>query len=163
MAKDSDGGTVLDFSAVKPFEPLDSTVMYLCKVSDLKRDKGPKGPMSVAEFTIEAPEEVSVEEWIADEEVEGGWRKGEGVVDGSATSGKGRKLFRNFSLLPQALPFLYELIKAADPEAELNEAFRYKESDYVGLQVAVKITNEAFDEQVRARVRKILPASAYKA
>lgn len=161
------GEVILDFSAVKPFEPLDSTRYYLCRVTGNTRQRGPAGPMSAVELTVESPEEVPVEEWIQDDSAEGGWIKGEGIVldesgDPTPTRAKGRKLFRNYSLLPQALPFLYEFIKGCDQDAELNESFKYNEKNYIGLQCAVKVNNEAFDEQVRPRVRKIYPASAYK-
>lgn len=162
------GEVILDFSAVKPFEPLDSSRIYLSRVSANTRGKGPAGPTSAAEFTIEAPDEVPVEEWLPDDSAEGGFVKGDGIVlddngDAVMTKAKGRKLFRNFSHAPQALPFLHEFIRGVDPEGpELNETFKYKEVNYVGLQCAVKISNEAFEEQVRPRVKKILPASAYK-
>lgn len=164
---DTQGETILDFSGVKPFEPPDSGLTYLARVSANVRGKGPAGPTSAVEFTILAPEEVPVEEWIQDDTVEGGYKKGDGIVldDHEApvmTKASGRKLFRNFSHASQALPFLHEFIRGVDPEAELNETFKYREENYVGLQCAVKITNEAYDEQVRPRVKKILPASAYK-
>ena len=161
------GEVILDFSAVKPFEPLDSTKFYLCSVTNAPRQKKPAGPASAVELTIVAPDEVPVEEWIKDDSADGGWVKGEGIVldkngDAVMTRAKGRKLFRNYSLTPQSLPFLYEFIKGCDPKAELGESFKYNEKNYIGLQCATKITNEAYDEQVRPRVKKVYPASAYK-
>ena len=161
------GDVILDFSAVKPFEPIDSTRFYLCSVTGNKRMKGPAGPMSAVELTILAPEKVPVEEWTQDEAAEGGWLKGEGILldtDGAPvmTVCKGRKLFRNYSLLPQALPFLYEFIGGCEPGVELGPDFIYNEKNYMGLQCAAKVNNEAFDEQVRPRVKKIYPVVAYK-
>ena len=166
MAKPDE--VILDFSQVRPFEPLSPKVRYLTRVTALDISKAAGGgPKSHCELTIEAPEEVQVEEWAADEEAEGGFKKGEGLVvddKGSPvmTKSKGRKLFREFSLQPRALPFLYEFIKAVDPEAELDEKFRYNPKNYVGLQCVATINNEAFGEQVRPRVRRLYPASAYK-
>lgn len=161
------GDVILDFSAVKPFEPIDGKRFYLCSVTGIKRSKGPQGPTSAVEMSIVAPEEVPVEEWTQDDSAEGGWVKGEGIVldaDGAPvmTKCKGRKLFRNYSLLPQALPFLYEFIGGCDPGVDLGPDFVYNEKNYMGLQCAVKINNEAFDEQVRPRVKKIYPVTAYK-
>ncbi len=150
------GEVVLDFSEVRPFEPLDPKVIYLNRVTNLTLGKSKEGkPKTSLELTIEAPEEVSAVDLEGNVQVN---------KDGSprVTKAKGRKLFREFSLEPKALPFLYEFIKAADPEAKLDEKFRYNPKKYMGLPVATKIKNEEFDEQVRARVTRILPASAYK-
>lgn len=163
------GQVILDFSQVKPFEPLNSAQVYLCRVTGnaLGRSKE-GGPKTSVELTIEGPEMVQVEEWLPDENADGGLKKGRGLVidektnKPSMTKAKGRKLFREYSLQSQALPFLYEFIKAINPESEMGEGFRFVPENYMGFQVAVKIQNEAFEEQVRARVKKVLPASAYK-
>jgi len=161
------GEVVLDFSGVKPFEPLDPTRKYQCVVTKLERGTGPKGPKSSLQLTITGPEETQVEEWIPDESAEGGMSKvgmkiNEKTGDPVMTKAAKRLLFREFSLLSQALPFLYEFIRAVDPGAKLDEKFRYLEKNYVGLPCAVSIDNEAFDEQIRARVKHFYPASAYK-
>lgn len=160
------GEVVLDFSQVRPFEPLDTSVKYLCRVTKLENGRGPKGPKSHLELTIEGPDEVQVEEWIPDETAEGGMVKVGPKVDDHGnpvmTKAKGRILFREFSLLPQALPFLYEFIKAVDPDAVLDDKFRYNTKAYMGLPSTVSIQNEAFDEQIRARVKRMYPASQYK-
>lgn len=166
--KEVPGEVVLDFSQVKPFEPLDPSARYLIRCTKLDISKSAAGkPKSHCELTIEAPEEVQVEEWVPDEEAEGGMKR-VGMLsdkDGNPvmTRAKGRLLFREFSLEPQALPFLYEFIKAVDPSAELNETFRYNPNKYMGLAAACTIQNEAFEEQIRARVRRMYPASTYKA
>ena len=162
------GEIILDFSKVRPFEPLDPRQKYLCRVTKLERGRGPQGPRSHLELTIEAPEEVQVEEWIPDEAAEGGMSKvgpkfDEKTGDPVMTKAKGRILFREFSLLTQALPFLYEFIKAVAPETKLDEKFRYLEKNYMGLPCTCSVTNEAFQEQIRARVKRMTPASAYKA
>lgn len=169
MPKDSPGTgeVILDFSQVRPFEPLDPSKSYQVRVTKLDLSTSQAGnPKSHCELTIEGPEEVQVEEWAPQEGAPGGMVKKGLKVDGSGnpvmTKAKGRMLFREFSLEPQALPFLYEFIRAVDPKAVLNESFRYKPEAYMGLPATVTINNEAFDEQIRARVRRMTPASAYK-
>ena len=162
------GEVVLDFSQVRPFEPLDSDVTYLIRVTKLDISESKAGkPKSHCELTIEGPDEVQVEEWVPDEGADGGMSKVGPKVDANGnpvmTKASGRILFREFSLELKALPFLYELIKALNPEAKLDENFRYKPQEYEGLTAACTISNEAYDEQIRARVRRMYPASAYKA
>ncbi|KKK46978.1 hypothetical protein LCGC14_3159850, partial [marine sediment metagenome] len=149
---------ILDFSQVRPFEPLDSTVRYRVKVSELDISKAASSgeKKSHCEMTILAPEEVKVENWEPDEEATGGMSF-IGLTD-KTTRAEGRKLFREFSLQPKALPFLYQLLKALDPSVELNEAFRYNPANYIGLECVVKVKNEAFQEQIRPRVNNIYPA-----
>jgi hypothetical protein len=161
------GEVILDFSQVKPFEPLSSDVRYLVRVTKLNIDKSKAGnPKSHCELTIEGPEEVQVEEWEPNTAAPGGMSKVGPRVDDKGnpvtTRAKGRILFREFSLEPKALPFLYEFIKAVDPDAVLDESFRYNPNNYMGLTASCTINNEAFDEQIRARVRRMYPASAYK-
>lgn len=148
---------ILDFSQVRPFEPLDSTERYRVRIRDLDISvaaaSGEK--KSHCEMTILAPEEVKVENWEPDDEADGG-AKFIGLTD-KMTRAEGRILFREYSLQPKALPFLYQLLKALDPNVELNEAFRYNPASYIGLECAVKIKNEAFQEQIRPRVQNIYP------
>ena len=153
------GEVILDFSNVKPFEPIDPTLIYLCSVSNLTVGKSKEGnPKTSLELTIISPDEVAVEDWHENDKAE---VVNFGMTD-KTTKAKGRKLFREYSLNANALPFLYEFVKAADPNAVLNESFRYNPKNYMGLQVAVKVENEAYEEQVRPRVTKVLPASAAK-
>ncbi len=150
---------ILDFSGVTPFEPLDSSVMYLVKTTNLRTDMSSTGKkMAVAEMTIVAPEEVRAEVWEPDEE---GNLQYVGLSD-KMIKAKGRKLFRNFTLEPQALPFLYNYLKAMDPDVELNEAFRFRPADWIGMDLCVKGQNEAFQEQVRLRPNNMYPASRFK-
>lgn len=159
---DKEPEVIIDFSQVRPFEPLDPGLRYLCATSKLELTKSAEGnPMAALELTVMAPDEVQVENWAEDKD--GLPTETTGMKenpDGSPvmTKAKGRKLFRNYSLLPQALPFLHEYLKAVDPEVVLDEKFRFNPKKYVGLQCAVRIRNEAFEEQVRARVQKIYPA-----
>lgn len=142
---------ILDFSEVRPFEPLDSSVRYKvrvtnCDTGNAKTDTSKK--VSNVELTIVAPEEVKVEVWEPDEET------GELVCKGLSertTKAAGRKLFRTFTLEAKALPFLYNFLKACDPDVELNEAFRYRPAEWIGSELYVKGTNEAYQEQVRLR------------
>lgn len=160
MAKS--GEVVLDFSQVKPFEPMDSSPKYLTRCTKLELGTSKEGkPKAHCELTIESPEEVKVEEWLENEDAAGGMSPTGKLLE-TTTKAKGRILFREFSLEPQALPFLHEAIKAWNPKVDLGENFKFNPKEYEGLQSAVSIQNEAFDEQVRARVRRMYPASAYK-
>lgn len=157
------GDAILDFSQVKPFEPIDGKEIYDAVVEEAKRGVGPKGPKTSVVFSITGPEEVKAEEWVADDEAEGGMiSTGEYKLDENGdvlmVKATNRKLFREYSHDPKALPFLYEFIKAVDPQAELGEGFKFNEKDYIGLPVRVKIKNEAYEEQIRPRVSKVLPA-----
>lgn len=143
---------VLDFSGVKPFEPMDPDQIYLTQVTGFKLGTAKSSGESKAslELTIKAPEEVEVVTL-------------DGKKQGRMTKAVNRKLFREYSLKAEALPFLYEFLKSADPDVKLGEGFRLKTEEYMGLEVAAKIQNEEFNEQIRPRVKRILPASAYTA
>ena len=152
---------ILDFSDVRPFEPLDSNVTYLVRCTNLeKRTASTGSKMYTAELTVVAPEEVRVEDWEPDDEAEGGMSF-VGLSE-KTTKAEGRKLFRNFSLEPQSRPFLYQFLKAMDPNVELNEAFRLKPADWIGMELATKGINNAYNEQVRLQPNRLYPASAYK-
>ncbi len=151
---------ILDFSEVKPFEPLDSKRKYLAQISVLDISKSQSGsPKSHCEMTIMGPDEVLTELWEPDEDAEGGM-KFVGLGDKS-TKAAGRRLFREFSLQQQALPFLYQMIKAVNPSAVLDDSFKYKPEDYLGLTLCVTIQNEAYEEQIRSRVNRMYPEAAY--
>ena len=153
---------VLDFSEVRPFEPLDSRTTYKVRIDTLEPGVSKKGEKKVrCEMSILAPEEVAIEDWQLDEEAPGGM-KFIAFTD-RMTKASNRKLFREYSLQSQALPFLYQLLKALDPKVELNEAFRFNPSDWVGLECTVKIQNEAYDEQIRPRVQRVYAASKFDA
>ena len=153
----------LDFSGVTPFQGLDERPVYLASVTSLTigKAKSTNKQVSNLELTIEAPEMVQCVETIMDEE--GNAQPGDLQEDKDGNpvmvKAKGRKLFRTYTLEPQALPFLHEFIKGVDPSAELGEDFIYSPKNYMGLQCGVKIQNEGYQEQVRARVKRILPAS----
>lgn len=157
---------VLDFSQVKPFEPLDPNGRYLVRCLKLEIGKAAGGPKSSCQLQVVSPEEVQVEEWVPDEDAEGGMRKVGMLVDDKGapvmTKAKGRIFFREFSHQPQALPFLYEFIKAINPEAELGEDFKYNPKEYEGMEACCTIQNDAFGEQVRPRVKRMYPASTFK-
>lgn len=133
------GEVVLDFSGVKPFEPLEerdedgALKVYLTQVTNMTLGRGPKGPKVSVELTIMQPE-----------------------------ANAKRKLFREFSLVPQALPFLYALLKACNSTVELGESFRFKPAEWLGSQCAVTIKNEPFEEQIRSRVDRVYAASKYR-
>jgi len=161
------GEVVLDFSQVRPFEPLDPNQMYKVRVTKLDIGRSTAGkPKSSCQLSVTAPTEVQVEEWVPDENADGGMVKAGMKTDAKGkpvmTKAEKRVFFREFSLEPQALPFLYEFIKAVDPMAKLDEKFRYNPDKYMGLECACTIQNEAFNEQIRPRVKRMYPASAYK-
>ncbi len=150
---------ILDFSGVTPFDPLDSSVTYKVRTSNLEKQKASTGKdMYLAELEIIAPEEVRAEDWAENDE-------GELVFVGLSermVKAKGRKLFRNFVKEPKALPFLHQYLKAMDPDVELNEAYRFNPADWIGMELAIKGENEAYNEQVRLRPQRLYPVSRYK-
>ena len=134
MVEEDINGIAIDFSGVKPFEPLPEDQKYLCEVTEFKpgKSKADKDKMSLV-LSVLQPEESA-----------------------------GRKLFREYSLDPKALPYLYQFIKAIDPEAVLDEDFVLKPAEYIGLQCSVTVKNEEFEEQIRSRVDKIKPAAVFE-
>lgn len=138
MPKNETPGIAIDFSGVKPFDPLPEENNYLCEVTEFtpgtsKPERGSNPKVSLV-LTVKEPQEFA-----------------------------GRKLFREYSLQPQALPFLYQFIKAVDPEAVLDENFVLQPAAYIGLPCTVTVTNEEYEEQVRSRPNKIKPASVFAA
>lgn len=158
-------GEILDFSEVRPFDPLDSKAMYKVRVSNLENVDASTGKkMAAAELEILAPEEVQAEEWLENDEGELTYVGMATNKDGSPRMIKaaGRKLFRNFVKEPKALPFLYQFLKACDPDVELNEAFRFKPAEWIGMELAIKGENQAYNEQVRLAPNKLYPVSKFK-
>ncbi len=166
MAKED---LVLDFTGVKPFEPLDEKVIYLNEITDLKKGKAASSGEDKYSLilTIKGPDQVKA--MATTEDAEGHLKlTGEYKVDKDGnpvvTKCAGRKLFREYSCKPEALPFLHEFLRGAgeDDKSLSTKRFVMKPEKYIRLQIACKIKNEVYDEQVRARVQRILPASAYK-
>ncbi len=143
----------LDFSGVKPFEAMDEGTIYLCSTDSLKlgtsKNQNPKASLVA---TIVAPDEAPVADFDGSNQI--------GVLD-RTTKAKNRKLFREFSLLPDALPFLYEYVKAVDPEVVLDENFVLKTKEYTGLRFACKIKNREYEGTIRPDIKRILPESAF--
>ena len=138
------GEVSIDFSGVRPFEPLREDLTYLTHVDKMELGMGPKGKKVHVEFVVDAPEEIEVETEAGPQTIK---------IDR-------RRLFREYSLVTEALPFLHELLRALGEE-DLGANFKLKTSKYIGEQVAIKVKNEEFQEQIRSRVQKVLPASAY--
>lgn len=158
----------LDFSGVKPFDPLaerheedGSLQIYLCGVTNITKGQGPQGAKESVELTILAPEEVQTSDVDEDGNIIAQFAVNENDGSPRMTKAAGRKLFREYSLLPQSLPFLYEFVKAIYPDRELGEDFRFRPKEYMGQEVAVSITNETFEEQVRPRVKKVYHKSKF--
>ena len=149
MAEKAPKDIVLDFSVVEPFLPLDDTRLYLARISGMVRgtSKGSGQPKEDVEYTVLAPDKVmSVD--------------GEG--NPKEATAKGRKLFRSYSLQPQALPFLHEFLKAnGETDEALGKNFKLNEDNYIGNEVCLAIANEEYEEQIRSRVTKVMAASKF--
>jgi len=138
------GEVTIDFSGVRPFDPLREDLVYLTTVDKMDLGQGPKGKKVHVELVVNQPEEIEIE-----------------TESGTQTiKVEGRRLFREYSLAPQALPFFHEMLRALG-EKDLGSSFKFNSKNYLGEQVAVKVKNEEFEEQIRSRVNKVLPASAY--
>lgn len=78
---------------------------------------------------------------------------------------KGRVLFQEFSLQPQALFGIYGFLSAALPNEDIGRDYRLQpDDDYLGLQVAVTVGIRSDPNGVYADrnvVRKYAPASTY--
>jgi len=139
---------VLDFSAVEPFLPLDDKRNYLLQVSAMTPGVSKSGGQKIdVEYTVLAPDKVM--------SVDG---------DGNAkeVTAKGRKLFRSYSLQPQALPFLHEFLKACgETDEKLGKNFKLDLDNYRGSNVTASIANEEFEEQIRSRVTKVMPETKF--
>jgi len=162
VAKKQTDEVALDFSEVKPFEALSEEPLYKCRVDKLENGTARSSGADVSnlELVIVSPEEVQGVETIIGSD--GKARVGDFMEDAEGkpimVKAAGRRLFRTYTLESRALPFLHEFIKAADPTKELGKDFIYRPAEYVGLEVGVRIKNEAYEEQVRARVHRIVAA-----
>jgi hypothetical protein len=121
----------IDFSGIKPFEPIDPSVKYKALVTVCKKGvSGSGGATYPVEFTITAPDVV------------------DGVVGattektGNKVNAKNRKIFKSYSKSPKALGFLYEFINACKPGTPLGAGFKMIPEDYVGCEVVLTITNK---------------------
>jgi len=130
-------GRAMDFSGVKPFDPLDEkledgkTAIYPARIFKITTDKsGPKGLYDEVVFEVLAPEKYHK-----------------------------RQLFRNYPLNESARPFYYELLKAANPDVELGSDFVMVPEEWLGLEVGISVENETYEEQIRSRVKKVHPSS----
>ncbi len=161
----------LDMSVVKPFEAIDDGTPYRCRVDKLEIKKtSTQVDGAFLELVVLDPKEVQGISAVLDKkgnlilDSEGNAQVGEPMVDkeGQAVMVKSenRRLFRTYTFGASALPFLHEFVKAADPSKVLDENFVFKPADYLGLDVGVRVKNEGYQEQIRARVAKVIPVSA---
>ena len=129
-ALDSDSDEiVLDFSAVTDIDPLPDDNPYLCMVTKFEPGKARSGQGKVdVEFNITEPEEIA-----------------------------NRKLFRTYSLQPQALFSLYQTLTALgeDPNAMKDKMFKVQPENYIGREAVVYIRNETYEDVVRSRPRRV--------
>jgi|TARA_Y100001951_G_C11209849_1_gene222317 hypothetical protein len=129
-ALDSDSDEiVLDFSAVQDIDPLPDDAPYLCMVTKFEPGKARSGQGKVdVEFNITEPKEF-----------------------------ENRKLFRTYSLQPQALFSLYQTLTALgeDPNAMKDKMFKVQPENYIGREAVVFIRNETYEDVVRSRPRRV--------
>jgi len=130
-------GRAMDFSVVKPFDPLPEkdesgkSFIYPCIIFNIEIDReGPKGKYDVVDFEVQGPAQFLK-----------------------------RRLFRNYSITGQSLPFYQELLRSANPDVELGSDFIMNREDWIGLPVGIQVENEKFEEQIRSRVKRVFPAS----
>ena len=135
-ALDSDSDEiVLDFSAVQDIDPLPDDAPYLCMVTKFEPGKARSGQGKVdVEFNITEPEEFA-----------------------------NRKLFRTYSLQPQALFSLYQTLTALgeDPNAMKDKMFKVQPENYIGREAVVYIRNETYEDVVRSRPRRVTHRDAW--
>ena len=161
----------LDMSQVKPFEAIDDRIPYRCRVDKIEIKKASTGAdAAFVEFVVTEPKEVQGISAVLDKkgnlvlDSDGNAQVGDPMVDAEGNpvmvKSENRRLFRTYTFGGSALPFLHEFSKAADPSIELNENFIFKPANYLGLDVGVRVKNEGYQEQIRARVAKVIPVSA---
>lgn len=132
-------GLELDFSVVKELEPVEDNKPYLCLVTNMKFGRAQRsgfGKVDI-EYTVQEPS------FYAD-----------------------RKMIRTYSLQPQSLFGLFNVLVALgdDPEELKDPAKRKKilPENYLGLPISVISQNEEWEQQVRSRPRRVLHASKYE-
>ena len=117
--------------------PLPTDQRYLATLTKFDAAKATTGKEMVsAEFTIDEPE-----------------------------SFKGRKVFRNYILVEQSLPFLYPLLVACGEKREKLEvkSFKFNPAKYRGAQITLRVkTRESEEFGDRSEPANYAPSSAYK-
>lgn len=145
---------VMDFSDIKPFEPLDPTILYKSLVTVCKKNTSGKTPSYHTEFTITAPETVDGVVGITTDKT------------GNTVNAKNRKVMKEFYLTPKAKVFLYEFIKACNPEADLTvKNFKMNGADYEGSEVCITIENKESSKdsaKFYPNLKRVLPITAWK-
>jgi hypothetical protein len=124
---------VLDFSNV---QVLDTEIPYLVTISKLAMgtSKGAGQDKISAEFTIDEPSELP------------------GI--------KGRKVFREYSLQPQALFSIYGLLKALGETPA--KSFKLNPDKYIGSQVTMWVrTRESTEYGDKSEPKSFAPAADY--
>ena len=138
----------IDFTGVVAFGPLDPDVMYKAVISDVGSGNTDKGATVAVEFSLIAPEEVTIVDPDTDEKV--------------TVPIVGRKISRTYSMVPAAMPFFLALLKAIGiPEAELKGPFSLKPATILGNPVALTVYNDVYQGEVRSYVGKVLPVAQY--
>lgn len=132
-------GLELDFSVVKELEPVEDNKSYLCLVTNMKFGKARQsgfGKVDI-EYTVQQPS------FFAD-----------------------RKMIRTYSLQPQSLFGLFNVLVALgdDPEQLKDPARRKKivPEAYLGLPIVVVSQNEEYEQQVRSRPRRVMHATKWE-
>ena len=131
----SEGSITLDFSSVGGNEPLPDDAPYLCMVTKFEPGKSRQGQGKIdVEYTVSEPEEYA-----------------------------NRKLFRTYSLQPQALFALRDTLQALgeDPKSLSDKAFQVVPDAYIGRSCVVYIQNETYNERINSRPRRVAHADTW--
>ena len=129
-------GMDIDFSVVKAMDPVEDGKDYLCVISEWKASKSSKGfPMYDITYEVQEPEYYA-----------------------------GRKMVRNYSLQPQALFGLLNVLVALgdDPEKLRQGKTKVVPSEKLGLPIVVKARNEVFEDQERSKPGRVKHADKWE-
>lgn len=69
----------------------------------------------------------------------------------------GRLLFANFSLLPQALWKVKQLLEALDPYGDYSGPVQFDVVDLLNLECVAVVTTEMYQGEKRNRVARVMP------
>ncbi len=129
-------GEVLDFTGVSNYDPVPEDKPYFCTIS--KFDIGParkgQGKTATVEVTVNEPVE---------------WES--------------RRIIRYYSLLPQSLFSIYNLIVAAgaDPDKIKVSDFVLNPQDYLGMPLVAFAVNNTYQGETRSNIRRTAPSSEW--
>jgi len=143
--KQIEEGMSLDFSGVS-IEPLPEGIPYLCTITQMKPGMSKESkPKIHVEYTVDEPEVVTDPD------------------TGAEVKARKRKLFREYSLVKEALFGIYGLLLAlGHTKEELKSgSFQPDWDRYIGQQVTVIVKNEEYQGTIQSRPQKVRPASVF--